>query len=117
MIRLLLCLYLLLQSQSLGWSDENPIVFDPRVSYDIYFKGSEDNVLVIRRVRVVEEASIGQEQYLVVKGEKPSNDPRNQAYIFLKGIYSILPSDRFSIESVSDNDRKEQHKDHRGYQN
>ncbi len=87
-------------------ADDRNIIFDPNVNYDVFFNGQGFGSFVIKRVKIVDTVSINNESAIVVKTDKSFSNGSNRGYIFMKGVYSIVPSDYFVVESVSQNDRR-----------
>ena len=102
MKRFFICLVLVMASCGLAWSENAPMVFDRDTEYDIYFSGNGQGAYVMRRVKIIESGTMGEDGYLVVKANRPVlKDASGRGFVFMKGIYSIVPSDSFRVENVN----------------
>ena len=91
-----LFIFLILVCSSVALADDKGVFFNPDTNYDVYFSNQGNGAFILRRVKIIEQG----EEYLVVKSDRALGAANSRGYVFMKGVYSVVPSDYFQIDTI-----------------
>jgi len=91
--------FLFLTSFQPAQSSEEDTIFNKNIYYNIYFKGSDENVSIIESVEILGYQKIMGRVFMIVKAHGSLSLKEEKGYILFEAVTAIIPERNFQIKS------------------